>query len=300
MRYIGSCIGTKMLHLKSISCEKDARLDIILTFIDESDREVQVGIEAKVNHSLTQKQLEKERDAVDALIILVLKAEDAADFKNMVNKVVTWAELLSQFDKPRITVADIYSLPAQKVQVERILRKVRNELSLPEGWQTWVGRGDSAMPGITFVSPPVSNGSNLCGQIQVTGRSMPTRLADVMLEFYVGTQVEENDEFYPAIDPASPPVWVTNARTLFKNILHGDATNYRLKTRAPGTSKRPLGPRRKELTNFFLRDAPWLAQGYIDWCAGVRCHPRPLKQASDLATDAIALATQWWDELSKR
>lgn len=298
--YVSRCTGKQLSRLETVSCEKDARLDIILTFTDNDGLRQQVGIEAKVNHSLTRSQLEKENAAVDALIVLVLDADDAVSFQDMVDAVVTWSDLLGQFDRPRITLSDLESLPAQKVHVERMLRKLCNDLRLPEGWTAWVERGGSAMPGITFVSPATTNGSNLCGQIQVTGRCMPAQLTDVKLEFYVGTQVVDNDECYPALDSSEPPTWVRNARILYCDVLHGDPRSYALKTRAPGTSKRSRGQRRKDLTNLYLRDAPWLAQGYIDWCAGVRCHPRPIDQAAELATDAVKLATEWWNALSDR
>lgn len=156
------------------------------------------------------------------------------------------------------------------------------------------------MPGITIESPKLPNGDWLCGQIQVTGRKMPAVFSDVRLEYYAGTYVEETDECYPPLDSNDVPSWVTNARLLYESVLEGDPSTFDLKTNKPGTSQRPLGQLRKDLTMKYLADAPWLAQGYINWSLGVRANPKPISEIADLADTAMRLFTTWFDALEKQ
>ena len=50
----------------------------------------------------------------------------------------------------------------------------------------------------------------------------------------------------------------------------------------------------------YLADAPWLAQGYINWALGVRAYPKPISEIDDLANTAMRLFTAWFDALEKR
>ena len=181
-----------------------------------------------------------------------------------------------------------------------MLRKTLKKLTIPDGWYLEVNRGDSAMPGITIESPELPNGDWLCGQIQVTGRKMPLSFNDVHLEYYAGTHVEETDECYPPLDSNDVPSWVTNARLLYESVLEGDPSTFDLKTNKPGTSQRPLGQLRKDLTMKYLTDAPWLAQGYINWALGVRAYPKPISEIDDLADAAMRLFTAWFGALEKQ
>lgn len=181
-----------------------------------------------------------------------------------------------------------------------MLRKTLKKLTIPDGWYLEVNRGDSAMPGITIESPELPNGDWLCGQIQVTGRKMPAVFSDVRLEYYAGTYVQETDECYPPLDSNDVPSWVTNARLLYESVLEGDPSTFDLKTNKPGTSQRPLGQLRKDLTMKYLADAPWLAQGYINWSLGVRANPKPITEIEDLTDAAMRLFTAWFDALEKR
>ena len=233
-------------------------------------------------------------------MLLLLDADDAAEHQDQVARVLTWAEILPEFPGARVLLSDVESLPASKVQVERVLRKTLKKLTIPDGWYLEVNRGDSAMPGITIESPELPNGDWLCGQIQVTGRKMPAAFSDVHLEYYAGTYVQETDECYPPLDSNDVPSWVTNARLLYESVLEGDPSTFDLKTNKPGTSQRPLGQLRKDLTMKYLADAPWLAQGYINWSLGVRANPKPISEIDDLADAAMRLFTAWFGALEKQ
>ena len=149
-------------------------------------------------------------------------------------------------------------------------------------------------------APKLPNGDWLCGQIQVIGQKMPSSFNDVCLEYHAGTYVEETDEYYPPLDSNDVPSWVTNARFLYESVLEGDPSTFDLKTNKPGTSQRPLGQLRKDLTMKYLADAPWLAQGYINWSLGVRANPKPISEIADLADAAMRLFTTWFDALEKQ
>lgn len=297
-KYFKQLLGMSLGQLSDVACEKAARVDVLLTFTG-SNGPVRVAIEAKVDHVLSDDQIERESGVSDFLVLLVLAHDDAAAYRDQVAAVITWAELLAIFLEPRLRLSDIESIPAQKVQVERILRRTLKNLDMPKGWTLDIVRGGAAMPGITILSPVHPIGGQLCGQIQVRGRSMPAHLNDVQLEYYAGTRVEETDENYPLPSSNTVPRWVTNARILYSKVLDGDPSTFDLKTRAPGSSRKPLGDRRKELTTKYLSESPWLAQGYVDWSLGVRAQSKPIAQVETLASDALRLFTAWFDALDE-
>ena len=294
-RYFSSLLGVELGELIDVGCEKDERVDILLKFEQST-----IAIEAKIDHAISEDQLERESTVADYLMLLVLDADDAADYLDQVAHVLTWKEVLSKFPDARVLLSDVKSLSDLKVQVERVLRKTLRNMTIPDGWYLDVRRDDRGMPGITIVSPELPNGDWLCGQIQVTGTSMPAVFSDVCLEYYAGTYVKETEECYPPLDSNDAPSWVTNARVLYESVLEGDPSTFDLKTNKPGTSTRPLGPLRKDLTMKYLADAPWLAQGYINWSLGVRANPKPISEIDDLADAAMRLFTAWFDALEKR
>ena len=294
-RYFSSLLGVKLGELTDVGCEEDQRVDILLEFEHST-----IAIEAKIDHAISEDQLERESKVADYLMLLLLDADDAAEHRDQVAHVLTWKEVLSEFPDARVLLSDVESISALKVQVERVLRKTLRNMTIPDGWYLEVNRGDSGMPGITVESPELPNGDWLCGQIQVIGREMSLSFNDVHLEYYAGTHVEETDECYPPLDSNDVPSWVTNARVLYETVLEGDPSTFDLKTNKPGTSQRPLGQLRKDLTMKYLADAPWLAQGYIDTAIGVRAHPKPISEIDDLADTAMRLFTTWFDALEQQ
>ena len=294
-RYFSSLLGVKLGELTDVRCEKDKRVDILLKFEHKI-----IAIEAKIDHAISDDQIERESKVADYLMLLLLDADDAAEYRDQVAHVLTWKEVLSEFPDARVLLSDVESLPTLKVQVERVLRKTLRNMTIPDGWYLEVNRGDSGMPGITVKSPELPNGDWLCGQIQVIGWEMPLSFNDIHLEYYAGTHVEETDECYPPLDSNDLPSWVTNARVLYETVLDGNPSTFDLKTNKPGTSRLPFGPLRKDLTTKYLADAPWLAQGYIDTAIGVRAHPKPISEIDDLADAAMRLFTAWFDALEKQ
>lgn len=292
-------IGARLGRLVAVECEKDARVDIMCRFACDGT-EVAVAIEAKLDHFMSREQIDKEQEASDYLVALVLDVVDASVFDAMLDAVITWQDLLAVIPESRVRLEDIDILPAQKVHVERFLKSKLEHMDFGPGWKLYTDRGGSAMPGITIESPISPSGDQLVGQIQVCGRGMPENFDDVHFEYYVGTRVYETDDYYP--DPASGivPAWVTNACILYTDVLAGDPSRFEIKTNRPGTSKRPYGKRRKELTNLYLTDQPWLAQGYVDWALGVRVTHKPVTEFDTLAANAMELFTTWYAALENK
>ena len=293
--YFSSLLGVKLGELTDVTCEKDQRVDILLEFEHKT-----IAIEAKIDHEISEDQLERESEVADYLMLLVLDVDDAADYQHMVARFLTWDKTLSEFPEPRILLSDIESLRTVRVQVERVLRKTLKKMTIPDGWNLYVRRGARGMPSVTIESPELPNGDWLCGQIQVIGQKMPSSFNDVCLEYHAGTHVEETDECYPPLDSNGLPSWVTNAQVLYETVLEGNPSTFDLKTNKPGTSQRPLGQLRKDLTMKYLTDAPWLAQGYINWALGVRAYPKPISEIDDLADAAMRLFTAWFGALEEQ
>ena len=294
-RYFSSLLGVKLGELTDVGCEEDQRVDILLEFEHST-----IAIEAKIDHAISEDQLERESTVADYLMLLVLDVDDAADYQHMVARVLTWDKTLSEFPEPRILLSDVESLCTIKVQVERVLRKTLRNMTIPDGWYLKVNRGDSGMPGITVKSPELPNGDQLFGQIEVTRNSMKETLNEVRLNFYAGTYVDDVDKCYPPADSYPPPSWINNARVLYESVLEKDPYALGISTHKPRLVESQLGKHRHELTMKYLEDVPWLAKGYIETAIGVRAHSKPISEIDELADTAMRLFTAWFNALEKQ
>ena len=88
-RYFSSLLGVKLGELTDVGCEKDQRVDILLEFEHKT-----IAIEAKIDHEISEDQLERESEVADYLMLLLLDADDAAEHQDQVARVLTWAEIL--------------------------------------------------------------------------------------------------------------------------------------------------------------------------------------------------------------
>ena len=104
-RYFSSLLGVELGELTDVGCEKDQRVDILLEFEHKT-----IAIEAKIDHEISEDQLERESEVADYVMLLVLDVDDAADYQDMVARVLTWDKTLSEFPEPRILLSDIESL----------------------------------------------------------------------------------------------------------------------------------------------------------------------------------------------
>lgn len=216
--------------VERVECEGVANLDIVVHLVCGRT----IGIEAKVNHQLTEEQFAKERAAVDLLVLLVLEEEDAGSYADRTS-VVTWRATLECFTDPRLRLEDVIAMPAQKVAVERALRPLAASLaaSFGDGWVCEVGRGKSGMSTIAIWSPQFADGKQLRGQIQVGGRGMPASIDDIRYEFHVGIGTEPTKKDFPRAERTDvAPDWVQYLEVLRDEVVAGDPERYWIGTAA--------------------------------------------------------------------
>lgn len=264
--YSGAQTNWKSWELEHIQCDAVANIDVLLVLKDGCETK-RVGIEAKLDHELTTSQVDKEAMAVDLLFLLVLEDIDAEDFRARVAGVITWRAALNTFEDPRLTIADIDSLPPQKVAIERSFRLLKPNLhkKLGDNWTVSIDRGGSGMPSITCGSPLLSDGRQLRGQVQVSGRGMPVTPDELRFEYRVGVETRPAQSDFPvADDTVEPPLWVAHLESLRDNVLMGNETRYRLRMGRSGNGRGGLGKNKSALVKKFLTDTPWIAAGYYD------------------------------------
>ena len=275
-----------------VRCEGTANIDIVMELVGGRT----VGVEAKLDHQVTDEQIEAEKRAVDDLFLLVLDRVDAGDHADQVRGVITWKEAIDCFPGSRVTMADIDALPPQKVAVERVLRSLTPSIQelLGDGWFVGVGRGGSGMPAITIVSPYLSDGRELRGQVQVVGRSMPETADDLKFEYQVGIQTKPTiEDFAPADESLGPPAWVIHLERLRDDVLADNVERFGIRRGRSGNGRSGLGKNKSALVSKFLPGTSWIASGYWDWSIGPKSEPVDQDGLPDLARRAAILMQQW-------
>ena len=81
-RYFSSLLGVELGEFTDVGCEKD-HVDILLEFEHKT-----IAIEAKIDHEISEDQLERESEVADYVMLLVLDVDDAADYQDMVARVL--------------------------------------------------------------------------------------------------------------------------------------------------------------------------------------------------------------------
>ncbi|MHC5796475.1 hypothetical protein ACVXZ4_09975 [Lacisediminihabitans sp. FW035] len=257
-----------------------------------------VGVEAKFDHELTRAQVHGQLTVVDQLVILLTSGDSAPQWLNgLANvSVITWTEALRCFSDPRLTEEDIASMPVQKSTVEARLRSQNLDPLRSNGWEVDVRRGGGGMPSIVVESPLLGNGRRLCGQIQVSGRSMPKAGEPVRLEYSIGVSVELTaDDFPDPLAPHAEPGWIEPLRVLYQTVLNGDEKRLRVNTGRPGHSRSQLGKRKVPLAEEYFPGTTWLAKGYVDWALGIKSTEVALDKLEELTSTAVEIFEQWYD-----
>ncbi|WP_431840013.1 hypothetical protein [Gordonia hongkongensis] len=279
--------------VERVQCEGAAKIDVVMELVGGRT----IGVEAKLDHQVTNDQLEAEKREVDDLFLLVLETIDAGDHADQVRGVITWKEAIGCFPGSRVTMADIDALPPQKVAVERVLRSLAPSIQnlLGDEWFVGVDRGGSGMPAITIRSPHLGDGRQLRGQVQVFGRSMPTAADDLKFEFQVGIQTKPTvEDFAPADQTDSPPAWVVHLERLRDDVLAGNLEEFGIRRGRSGNGRSGLGKYKSALVSKFLPGTSWIARGYWDWSIGPKSEPVDRDGLHDLARRAATLMQQWY------
>ncbi|WP_232717587.1 hypothetical protein [Gordonia metallireducens] len=288
--------GLASSGLSGLRCEGEGKIDVLLTLTEGSSTKT-VGIEAKLDHAITQTQLDKEKSEVDLLFLLVIETEDAAGFDQEVAGVLTWREVIDCFQSSRLTIGDIECLPLQKVAVERSLRQLKPavEQKLGPGWTVGVGRGGSGMPSLAIWSPRLSDGRVLRGQIQVSGRGMPADKEQLRFEYHVGVETSDSRTDFPRADKTSEaPGWVKHLQILRDSVLQDNAERFQVRKGHSSNGRRGVGQNKSGLVKKYLPDSPWIAAGYFDWALGPKSEQVPESELPQLANTAAELFSQWF------
>lgn len=287
---------TGLSGLRKLRCEAGARLlDLELHLLRPLP--IAIGIEAKLDHELTPRQLNSQLAVVDRLVLLVADpaAVPAWATASPQVSVISWAEALECFEHSRITAADVGSVPLQKTTVEARFEALAFDERMP-GWSVEVRRGGSGMPSIVIESDALPNGRTLRGQIQVVGRGMPKPGEPVFVEYSIGVAVPLDEQEYP--DPELPhtePGWVAPLRALRDEVLAGELDRLLVSTRRPGNGSSPLGRRKLPLAERYLDDDVWLAKGYTDgWALGVKGVKQPLDRLAAVAEITAEIFERWF------
>ncbi|OZG61771.1 hypothetical protein BLEM_1308 [Bifidobacterium lemurum] len=288
--------------ITSVSCE-EKRIDMVLTF-RKQEEVLKVGIEAKCDHSIDSNQLEREREHVDALILLVLEKRDAEDYLKQVDGVVTWCEAISCFDNSRVTQWDIEKIPATKRSIERVFSDeiVRLQDKMDSVvWKVSHSRYGSGMPHIDFETNEritFENGleRHLRGNIQVRGRGYLGALEDVRLQTFIGIEIVGEEDF-PAPSMGVEPLWIVKLKELDGKILRpGEKDVYpEFGFRNKVGTRRKSIPNMTELVNQYIFDKRYLIKGFQDWAFGVKSAPYSLSDLKDRASATADILTRWRD-----
>lgn len=295
---------------RSVRCEGLGDIDLLLTFIDEDHSRI-VGIESKFDHELTAAQVEKQLAALEGhggghLVVVLPEATDAPEFPDL--HVLTWADVISSFQDSRITQADIDAMPLTKRRIERLLTEVdlKSHLTDP-GWRVCVLRNGNGNPSIQFHSPELATGREIRGQIQVTGRGMPTDPEDLRLEYSIGIEIRTaaKHEDFPDDGGTSAPVWAKHLANLRRAVLTDDrlaeltVSPHPAQRRSEASrAKSPNAPRDNKMVvaREHLGDERWLVKGYTDgdgWALGVKSTPHRLDELEDLCATTARILNEW-------
>lgn len=282
--------------------EGKIRIDVQLDF----DSGVVVGIEAKLDHELTARQVEAQLLALgpDAMLfVLVPRKESLAapvvDHERV--RVIDWDETLACFDDPRLVKDDIEGEGRLlKTTVEARLHALALGSRMP-GWNVRVQRGDSGMPSIVFERAlgPDDDAKWIRGQIQVAGRGMPPLLEDTQLEGFVGVSVHhESETDFP--DPESSdlvPSWIHALRVLDGEVLSQDTGRIAVSGGSAGNGRKGRGVHKLPIARRDLPSRTHLAKGYTDWSIGPKTELVGIGDLDVLVETMIAWSDGWFNAL---
>ena len=265
-----------------------------------------VGIEAKLDHELTVRQVEDQLRALGpsaTLFVLVPRKESLAAWvvEHEQVEVIDWDEALACFDDPRLVKDDIEGEGRLlKTTVEARLHGLALDSRMP-GWDVRVQRGDSGMPSIVFerVLAPDDGAKSIRGQIQVAGRGMPPLLEDTQLEGFVGVSVHHEDPAdFP--DPSKTdlvPSWVHALRLLDARVLEGDAGAIAVSGGSARNGRKGLGANKLPIARRDLPGRTHLAKGYTDWSIGPKTELVGIEDLEALVDTMMTWSAGWYDVL---
>lgn len=303
--------GKQLGSFEKVECEvphKDVetewgtvRLDVQLTFDSGL-----VGIEAKLDHELTERQVDAQLEALGdtgVLFVLVPRKESLA--RSVIEhervSVIDWDEVLACFDAPRLVKDDIEGEGRLlKTTVEARLHGLELGARMP-GWKVRVQRGDGGMPSIVF-ERPLHDGKYakwIRGQIQVPGRGMPPYLEDTQFEGFVGISVHhlDEDDFPDPEGTEQAPTWVRALEVLDDQVLSKNPGRIAVSRGSAGNGRKGLGKHKLPLAKRHLSGRTHLARGYTDWSIGPKTELTAIDDLDALVETMLIWSNGWYDAL---
>ncbi|WP_263091401.1 hypothetical protein [Curtobacterium sp. RIT-PI-V] len=289
---------------KDVETERGTvRLDVQLTF----DRGL-VGIEAKLDHELTARQVAAQLEALGktgTLFVLVPRKESLASSVMHDDRVsvIDWDEALACFDAPRLVKDDIEGEGRLlKTTVEARLHALGLHERMPD-WDIRVQRGDGGMPSIVF-ERRLHDGEDakwIRGQIQVPGRGMPPHLEDTQFEGFVGISVDHtSDADFPNPNLAEEaPSWIRALEVLDEQVLSKNPGRIAVSRGSAGNGRKGLGKHKLPLAKRHLSGRTHLARGYADWSIGPKTEPVGLDDLDALVETMLTWSNGWFAALQE-
>lgn len=283
-------------NITRVACEEKERIDIVLTCSMGGETK-RIGIEAKCDHIILKDQIDREKKVVDYLILLVLEEADADSFKEAVDGVLTWNQVLGCFNQSRLTQWDLDNMFDGKRVIERSFMKIRLDMQqiLPETeWDINANRNGSGQPHIDICSREYIKVGNkekqIRGNIQVTGRGTMLSQEEVTLQGFLGIDVDVNDpEDFPSDVEAFEPAWIIAVKRLDSEVIadNGIERYPELAFRGRAGTRRRSVPHMAELVDRYLYSQRYLYKGFKDWAFGAKSKNFSL---SDLEKNAVKIA----------
>ncbi|WIE64404.1 hypothetical protein DEI99_014365 [Curtobacterium sp. MCLR17_036] len=287
---------------KDVETERGTvRLDVELTFEHGT-----VGIEAKLDHELTGRQVAEQLEALGGtgtLFVLVPRKESLGESVTDDERVhvIDWDEALACFDSPRLVKDDIEGEGRLlKTTVEARLQALGLRQRMPD-WDVRVQRGDGGMPSIVF-ERALHDGEDakwIRGQIQVTGRGMPPHLDDTEFEGFVGISVSHLSEadFPDPEHTGDAPSWIRALEVLDDEVLTKNPGRVAVSLGSAGNGRKGLGKHKLRLAKRHLTGRTHLARGYADWSIGPKTEPVGLDDLDALVETMIPWSNAWYQAL---
>lgn len=280
-----------------VRCEGIELIDVELTF-GTADDPLIVGIEAKLDHALTREQVDRQLARIPHVVVLLPDIRDTPSWVHDDARLssISWAEALGCFNGPRLTEADIASIPLQKRHVERHFQQLPLIANPLTGWFVSIERNGAGLPAILMTSPRLPDGRELRCQLQMVGRSMPQSLSDARFEYFLGVSIEDEEVEFP--DPATietAPAWITSLRSLRDEVIADGIEDLLIDTSRPGTGRSLYGKRKLQLITKYAPDSTWIAKGYRDWALGVKSKKVDIDRLDKIAKLLAGLAARWFE-----
>lgn len=278
-------VGAELGHLQMIRCEdsKSEQLDLVLLFQNGT-----VGIEGKIGHVVTSEQLDREKSAVDHLIVLVKEEADVAPAQRKTGVVVaTWGSVLSRFPESRLTLADINAVNDEARIARRGLAQL-NLPTLPDGWgEIKQGQTQSGFPDLVFRSPILPGERHIVVQIEADRGSVSKQfLANIGISVTADDFVEDQEE------TAGQPAWIRYAKVLGKSVEEMAAGTIAEVSQNSGVGRSALAAVKVRQAKSFGLPLHY-ATGYVTSYIGVRTKrvgPEALQILIDTLTPIVIAA----------